>query len=491
MKPQNLLYIISDEHTPSVLGCYGNSVVQTPNLDRLAASGTRFTNAYTPCPMCVPTRASLATGQYVHQLRTWGSTQPYDGYHAGLGHQSWGHRLRDVGHRVTSIGKLHFRELHERNGFSEEILPMHIVNGVGWVKGLLRDKLPSYAREAREYAEQIGPGESSYTDYDRRITRAAKRWLEERADENTEKPWVLFLSFVCPHYPLYAPEEFYALYDPKIHPNLIEPPYAYAPDQRPTHPFMQEFYNFYHYDPYFTDQTIAIARASYYALCTFLDDNIGQVLKTLQECGLAEETRVIYTSDHGDMLGNHGQWTKMSMYEDSVGIPFIMSGEGIPSGVVIDTPISLVDSYPTIVASVGETLNRHDQQLPGDSLFDIIQQPHVDRVVFSEIHDGLSNGFYMIRMGDWKYVYYIGHPPQLFNMVDDPRELSDLGQDPDHAHICQLCESELRNIIDPEAANAQAHADQAQRLAELGGVETVLTLPDTDFGFTPLPKEEQ
>ena len=129
-KAKNMLYIISDEHSRAALGCYGHPLVKTPNLDRLAAQGVRFTNAYTPSPTCVPARASLATGRWVHQLGTWSSAEPYEGQAP-----SWGERLRADGHRVTSIGKLHFRDSHERNGFSEELIPMHIVNGTGFCEG--------------------------------------------------------------------------------------------------------------------------------------------------------------------------------------------------------------------------------------------------------------------------------------------------------------------------------------------------------------------
>ncbi len=138
VRPTNLLFILSDEHNKRVLGCYGHPMVKTPNLDRLAARGTRFTDAYTNCPICVPARASFATGRYVHQVRCWDNAIAYQGKPA-----SWGHRLMERGHRAVSIGKLHYKESKpESNGFDEEILPLHIVNGVGDLFGLIRDELP-------------------------------------------------------------------------------------------------------------------------------------------------------------------------------------------------------------------------------------------------------------------------------------------------------------------------------------------------------------
>src|ERR1043166_1638397 len=145
MKPTNLLFILSDEHNKRVLGCEGHSTVKTPNLDMLAVRGTRFANAYTNCPICVPARASFATGQYVHKIRYWDNAIAYDGRVA-----AWGHRLMAEGHRVTSIGKLHYVDSDaKRNGFDEEILPLHIVNGVGDLLGLIREELPRRARAAK------------------------------------------------------------------------------------------------------------------------------------------------------------------------------------------------------------------------------------------------------------------------------------------------------------------------------------------------------
>ena len=137
MQPRNMLFIMSDEHSRRVLGCYGHDMIRTPNLDRLAARGVRFTDAYCNSPICVPSRASFATGRYVHQIRFWDNAFPYDG-----GVPSWGHRLIAAGHRSVSIGKLHYRSIEDDNGFDEEVMPLHVVDGVGDLLGMIRDDLP-------------------------------------------------------------------------------------------------------------------------------------------------------------------------------------------------------------------------------------------------------------------------------------------------------------------------------------------------------------
>ena len=207
MKPRNILILCADEHARSALGCYGHPVARTPTLDKLAKLGTRFTRAYTPSPICIPARACLATGTQVHENRCWSSAEPYHGQH-----ESWMHRLREAGHAAVSVGKLHFRSGDDDNGFNEEILPMYLANGgKGWPQGLVRNPLPRFD-EARELARDVGPGDSTYTEYDREIAAAAARWLRRYPAKIKNKPWALFVSFASPHYPLTAPKAFFDRY---------------------------------------------------------------------------------------------------------------------------------------------------------------------------------------------------------------------------------------------------------------------------------------
>ncbi len=474
MTGKNVLILCSDEHARSAAGCYGHPVAQTPTLDRLADIGTRFTRAYTPSPICVPARACLATGTHVHENRCWSSAQPYHGQI-----ESWMHRLRDGGHTVVSVGKLHFRSRDDDNGFSEEIIPMHLANdGKGWPQGLVRDPLPAFD-QAVEMAKGVGPGDTSYTDYDREITDQARGWIGRYAGALRNEPWALFVSFVSPHYPLTAPQPFYDLYEGAEIPEpigLAEPP---------RHPVLQEMSQFWDYDAHFNDETRRIARRAYFGLCSFLDDNIRQVLEALETSGTARDTVVIYLSDHGEMLGNHGFWAKSVMYEDSVGVPLIMAGPGVPAG-VNDTPVSITDIAATVEHVVG--LGERPLQSPWQSrsLARIATRPDPDRIILSEYHDGGSpSGFFMLRHRDLKYVHYAGgHAPQLFDLSTDPHEMDDLGEKPEHQAACGAMHQKLRKILDPEAVNTAAFADQKALLEQYGGAEAVLAMPG--FNHTPV-----
>lgn len=471
---KNLLVIVSDEHRRDALGCMGHPIVRTPHLDALAARGAVFENAYTPSPMCVPARAAMACGDHVHRIGHWDSAAPYDG-----AQRSWMHALRDSGVETVSIGKLHFRSADDDNGFSREILPMHVVDGVGWVAGLLRDDPPEFTAAA-ELAADVGSGESTYTGYDRAVTEAAEGWLADEARLQT--PWAAFVSLVSPHYPLTAPDEFFAMYDPE----RMDMPVAHAPSQRPDHAELRNVARFFDYDRHFDEGGLRRAKAAYYGLTSFMDDCVGRIAAALQASGQESETLVIYVSDHGDMMGDHGFWTKQVMYEASAGVPMIAAGPGVPGARRVRTGASLLDISATALEFAG-----CGNQLPGRSLRDMAASADdMDRTVFSEYHDGGSTtATFMVRWDRWKYVHYVGHPPQLFDLADDPSELRDLARPgvnvPAVRDALREGRRRLQEICDPDEVNRRCFADQKRRIAELGG-EAACRSTEV-FNHTPAP----
>jgi choline-sulfatase len=477
MQPTNLIIIMSDEHNPKVMGCSGHPLVKTPNIDALAAAGTSFTSAYTTCPVCVPARAAFALGKYVHQIGYWDNADAYEG-----AAPSWHHRLRDRGHRVVSIGKLHFRGLPgDDHGFSEEIIPMNIIEGKGDLMGLVRNDLPERGL-AWKIAKLAGSGETSYTFYDREIATKAQIWLREEAPKYRDKPWVLFVSFVCSHFPLVAPAEFYYQYPV----DQMPLPKQYDMRERPQHPYLRDYAESFCYDKFFDAAKLQKAIAAYYGLCTFLDDNIGKVLRTLDATGLTENTRVLYTSDHGDNLGARGLWGKSTMYEEVAGVPLIIKGPDIPQGVKIATPASHVDTYPFILECAGASVPQAYDTHPGKSLFKLAAGAAPDRNVLSEYHGmGSTTGAFMIRHGQYKYVHYVAYPPQLFDLDADPEELADLAARPEYANVVATCRERLYKICDPVEVDARAKRRQAELIEENGGREAVIRRGD--LGFSPPP----
>ena len=462
MKPQNLLYIMSDEHNPKMLGCYGHPLVKTPNLDRLAESGTRFTAAYTNSPICIPARAAFATGRYVHDTGYWDNAMPYDGEVA-----SWGHRLIEEQLSVESIGKLHYRHKDLAIGISRQIEPMHVMDGIGQVWGAVRDPLPP--KRAGNMLNKIGPGTSDYNRYDIRNADLACKWLKKAANRRSEKPWVLYIGFVAPHFPLVVPETYFNLYPlDSLPPRKLDPGQGFV-----RHPWLQRMHNFLPIDGQLSSRQRLMAVAAYFGLCTFVDHQIGKVLDTLHEVGLDQETRVIYTSDHGDNVGARGMWGKSNLYEESAGIPLIISGPDVPKGSVCRTPVTLVDSFQTVLHATGVLPSDKDTDLPGLSWFELAHlKDDQDRTAFSEYHAmGSPSAAYMIRKGRYKLINYVDYQSELFDLEEDPEETINLVSSLAHLPARLELETSLLAICDPDSTDRRAKDDQNDLVEKFGGRE--------------------
>ncbi len=454
VQPMNLLLLMSDEHNRQMLGSAGHPLVRTPHLDALAARGVRLTDAYCNSPLCVPSRASLATGRYVSEIGTWDNARPYEGTPP-----SWGAYLADAGRAVTTIGKLDFRGEGYPDGFADQRRAGQR-GEKGDLLGLFRD--PVVKRPgSRQRVLEAGIGESGVTRKDRTVTAEAVEWLTQEGP-HTSEPWTLHVSWLAPHFPLIVPQEYFDLY-PLASIDLPEHSDEYLAD---LHPVVRQLRWHFDVDEPISEQQQRICRAAYYGLCTFLDEQVGRVLEALERSGQAENTRIIYVSDHGEMLGEHGLWWKCAMYEGAVGVPLIAAGPDLPRGRTLGTPASLVDLFPTILHGAGVPI---PDGLPGRSLWPILGGPEDrDREVFCEYHGhGTPGAAYLLRAGSLKYVHYVGYRPQLFDLASDPGERHDLAPDPRYAGTLATFEERLRAIVDPEATDRRAKADQSRRLGAL------------------------
>ena len=478
MKPTNLIVILSDEHNKRVTGCYGHPQIKTPNLDKLAARGTRFTSAYTNCPICVPARASFATGQYVHKHRCWDNAIAYDGEPP-----SWGHRLMAQGHRVTSIGKLHYQDsMPKRNGFDEEILPMHIVNGVGDLLGLIRDELP-VRQGSKKLGPEAGPGESEYTQYDRDIADANPALADRRSAQIPRQTVGALCRLRMPALSADRAAGIlqYVSGERRAVAAHVRQSRAPAPSVHRRDALVPVFRR-------------AVQRADGQARdrgllrshVIFSTTTSAKSSRRSRRPASTRRTRVLYSSDHGDNLGTRGMWGKSTMYEESAGIPMILAGPEVPQGNVCDVPVMLADAFQTLVEGAGARQDQRDAALPGHSLIEIAQGFVPQRTILSEYHAaGAMTGAYMIRHGKYKYIHYAGLPPMLFDLAADPDERTDLGRDPNSAAVIKECEAALRKVVDPDAVNKLAKADQSAKIAEVGGKDAILKRGT--FRYSPPP----
>ena len=465
MKPINVLYIMSDQHQGKASGCYGHDFIQTPNIDALAESGTRFARSFTNSAICVPARAALATGRHVHQTEYWDNGHPYEGRV-----KAWHHMLKENGASATSIGKLHFRNESDDTGFEEQIIPMHVVEGKGDARGCIKRPMTP-PMEKSGTMTQCGPGESPYLQYDHDIAEQTCEWLRAKAAVPNKDPFCAFVSFVCPHPPYIAPPDIYDIYD-KMEmpmPKLRDPEAEY-------HPWIKQSQWMRNYDDFVTEESLPVLMKSYYGCTSYLDSNIGKVITALEETGLRDNTLIIYTSDHGENLGTRCLWGKSNMYEEASFIPMIVSGPDIPAGKVSQTPVTLIDIAPTILDAQNLSEVAETQKLPGASLIGIAQaDSNPDRVAFTEYHAAAAErSAFMIRKGKYKYIHYVSYEPELFDLDADPEELTSLHNDPAHADTLKDLESALREICDPEAVDEAAYVSQCAKVEAAGGREALM-----------------
>ena len=477
-KPRNLLFLLSDNHNRDLLGCYGDAVVRTPNLDRVAAGGARFRNAYSASPLCCPARAALATGRFAHQTGYWDNALVYDGRVP-----SWMHRMRDAGFETVSVGKLHFRSSDDDNGFAEELIPMHVLDGRGAVQNLLRGYDAELdGRDAgrwQMYLEKSGQGETHYQEYDRNITAHATRWLQARAGKSR---WALFVSYVSPHPPFIVPQRLWDLYPEE---RIVLPPHV-GPGRHTDHPSAT-----YHRVKFGSPRRKDIAALrnmirAYYGLITHLDEQIGTVLGCLEKSGLSDDTLIVYSSDHGEMRGAHDLLGKGLLYEDAVAVPLLFAGAGIPEGAVVDEVVSHTDLYPTFLDAFEVPGQAADSDLRGASLLPALKGIERARTGFAEYHANFSRSAgFMVRDRNMKLIHYEGMPPQLFDLAQDPIEQNDFSRSDAHRDVLAGLQARLREVCDPSEVDRRAKAAQRLRGEAFGGMEALAK--SRTIAFSPPP----
>jgi len=446
----NVLFIHSDQHNPAFIGCYGHPLAHTPNIDSIARRGMRFEAAYCTSPFCVPSRASMFSGRYPHEIGIWDNTRAYAGVPA-----SWAKYFRDNGVRMTTIGKLDFSPGADC-GIEEEILPKHRESMD--ICALFRSEpVPRLAMHLKEKTIRPRSPDEPPT-FDMQVRDRAIQWL--RHERPKDRPWVLNVNFVAPH-PTWRPRaDIWARYEGKIR----DLPEKYFQKFEDLHPLDQGF-AIHTCGMYYTPEEVFRCHEAYLAVIEELDEHIGMLLRTLDEEGLLDETLVIYSSDHGELVRAHCAWSKCSMYEDSIRVPLVMAGPSVPAGAVDKACVSHLDVFPTICEALG-------LEQPWDKRGVSLLGSDRPEFVVSQFHgNGFSDGIFAVRQGDWKLVECVHHRPQLYNLADDPDELHDLvklrGDDPEVSQRVEHLRRLLSSVCSPEAVDARAKRDQAALRAEL------------------------
>ena len=411
-RPPNILLIMTDQHSPHIAGFAGNPIIETPALDALATTGVIFDAAYCQSPLCVPSRMSLWSGKYPHKIAAWDNASALPTGSITL--PGW---LAQHGYTTASAGKMHFRGQEQMHGFQYRLYGDLVESHV-----LCHQPDPPETADGRAQNHAIGrfpfAGASHIPEalhIDRVVTVESLSWLLEIADEQPDTPWFFCASYYRPHFPLTAPGRYVRKYQEKSIPYPDQPTKQLHPHDQ----FIVDDFDL----PRFSQNECDVALASYYAALDYVDDLIGELLNSLN----LENTYIVYTSDHGDLAGEHGLWWKRSYYEASARVPLLIIGPGIEAGHQIATPVELVDLFPTICDFAGiPTPPEYD----GESLVPLLQdipEQRQKKTAHSELLGGnRKTRFRMVRDTRWKYVDFPDAPPRLFDMVNDPNETQDL-----------------------------------------------------------------
>lgn len=405
----NVVFIVADELQAAALPVYGGSRIDTPSIDGLASSGVTFDSAYCNSPVCTPSRYSMLTGRYPWSIKAYHNQSPVPAQF-----DSMAALMARNGYDTVGIGKMHFKGAEQMWGYSSR--------PYGDFGGLSHQPDPIPTAPRLSFVADAGPADIAEADmHDVIVGRLGCGYLEAH-DATT--PFLLHVSFNFPHYPLRPPER---LFD-KYYPHRADlPRLGNVPEHE--HPWMRERRAVYRDllgDGTFSDEQIRRARAAYYACVELVDEQIGRLLATLEATGLRDNTLVIFTADHGEMLGEHGTWEKNCFYEQSVRVPLIIRLPGAGAGARVTDVVELVDILPTVHDLTGSG----ELDVDGESLLPLLRGTggrHKDYAI-SELAPTYVEGVgRMVRRGPWKYVAYDNGPPSLFNLDADPDELDDLG----------------------------------------------------------------
>jgi len=428
----NILLLLSDQHNPHIAGFAGNTLAQTPNLDALAGRGVAFDAAYCQAPLCVPSRISMLTGLHPHRCSAWGNASVLYPEHL-----TFAEHLSRHGYSTALVGKMHLRQPYIMGGFQHRPYGDLVIGSFCFHQP---DPVETY--DGRWCNHQVGrfawAGETEIPESllaDGVVTRESLAFLLEHQDTRPDQPWLLCAGYGRPHFPFTAPGRYLRralAAAPPLPPRPVGYPEALHPHDR----YIVD--DFHIYD--FSDEVQQRTLAAYYACVNYLDDCIGDLLDGMDRAGLLENTYIIYASDHGEMAGEHGMWSKRSYYDGSSRVPLVIAGPGVLGGLHASSPSELTDLFPTICELAGVPA---PEGLDGQSLVPVISGQRVrGRTVRTELlAENHRVAFRMAQNERWKYVEFPEYPPVLIDMVKDPEETTNLlatGSPPSDAPLNDL-----------------------------------------------------
>ncbi|MEM8948012.1 MAG: choline-sulfatase [Pseudomonadota bacterium] len=419
MNRPNILFIMADQMSARALRTYGHKVVKTPAIDRLAEQGVVFENAYCNSPLCGPSRLSMMSGLLPHKVGAYDNAPEFRASQPTLAHY-----LRLSGYLTCLSGKMHFAGPDQLHGYEERLTTDIYPSDFGWTPNWAEPETKVRFQDMQNVIETGPCARSLQIDYDDDVTYQAIRWIYDCAREKEGRPFMLTTSFTSPHDPYVAEPEFWNLYKaedidlPEI--RAIEPDVMDAHSRR-----IYEHYSIG--EATVTDDILRRMRHGYYASISYIDSKVDALMAALAKSGLADDTIVIFASDHGDMMGERGLYYKKTFFEWAVRVPLIVWAPERFKPKRIDTPVSLVDLLATF-HEIGGGSSDDILETDGVSLVDLIEGDNIaSRVVAGEfLAEGVFEPTFMLRDASHKLFYSETDPPLLFDLISDQNELDNL-----------------------------------------------------------------
>lgn len=444
----NVLFIISDDLTTTALSCYENKACQTPNIDRLAAEGIRFTRAYSQFPVCGPSRASLMFGYYPDATKTYGYVSGRDA--VGPGRKSWAQLFKDNGYYTARVSKIYHMGIpgdiekgsdgtDDPDSWTERFNSQAAEwQAEGESELVQNNPFGTIPRKGGNVMTIVKATGDDLVHADGKTAAKASELIRKHKD----KPFFLAVGFVRPHVPFVAPA---AYFKPYPHDQVVLPPQVVNDwDDIPA----QGINYVTSLNAMMSEEQERKAIAAYYASVSFMDAQVGKVLHTLREEGLEDNTIVIFTSDHGFHLGEHRFWMKVSLKEESVRVPLIIKVPGKPAA-VCHSLSELIDLYPTVAELAGLDVSSH---LQGSSLVASLNDPSLEvREEAFSISARSGKFSYLLRSKKWAFIQYGEDGSggvELFDMEHDEKQFNNLADYPRYRDIVAMFKQKLKQKLE-------------------------------------------
>ncbi|HYA74634.1 MAG TPA: choline-sulfatase [Roseiarcus sp.] len=456
VKPPNILLVMVDQLAPAFLPIHGHKIVKAPHLEALARDGVVFERAYCASPLCSPSRASFMSGLLPSRTGVYDNAAEFS---ADI--PTFAHHLRLVGYRTILSGKMHFCGPDQLHGFERRLTTDIYPADYGWTPDWDHPlERPSWYHNMSSVTQAGLCVRTNQLDFDDEVVFTAERAIYDFARAKDARPFLLVASLSHPHDPFAIPERYWGLYRDgdidmpappilreKLDPHSLRLRHVCAMDAEPV-----------------TEQNIRDARRAYYGAISYVDDNLGRLLGALRDSGLDRDTVVIFTGDHGEMLGERGLWFKMNFFEGASRVPLVVSAPARYAPRRVAASVSLIDMLPTLVDIAGGESAALGKTIDGRSLARHLEgrEGH-DEAIGEYLAEGAIAPMAMIRQRDHKFIHSPPDPDQLYDLAADPMERDNLAARPEEAERVADFRQEVARRWNLPALEARVRESQRRR----------------------------